>query len=373
MYERVDEFGPEKIIEVHDVSIGLHAVCVIDNTALGIGKGGIRMVPDITTAEVASLARTMTWKNAMAGIPFGGAKSGILADPKKADKEKLIRAFGRALKNVIPSLYCAGPDMNTTENEMGILADEIGDPKACTGKPLSMGGLPHELGSTGYGVAHAALEAVRAKGMSIEGATVAIEGFGNVGTFTMKFLTDMGAKVICVSDSSGAVYNKNGFDYETMMKVKKEKGTVTAYDGCSREGGPDGCRVMGPSSLFETECDILIPGARPNAIHKDNVDRINAKIIVEAANIPMDYETEKKLIRRGVLIVPDFIANAGGVISSYVEYIGGSKEQMFKMVEEKVSENVRLAITMSKDKDNDLRAAGLEIAKNRVLEAMKRR
>ncbi len=371
MYEKADEFGPEKIIEVHDAKAGLHAVCVIDNTAIGIGKGGIRMVPDITVEEVAGLARAMTWKNAMAGIPFGGTKSGIRADPKKVNKEALMRAFGRAMKNVIPSIYCAGPDMNTTEAEMGFLASEIGDPKACTGKPSSMKGLPHELGSTGFGVAQATRVALAHKGIPINGATVAIEGFGNVGTFTMKFLTEMGAKVIAVSDSAGTAYNRGGFDYGRMMRIKKEKGTVTGYDGCSVNGGPDGCKVMGPTSLFEVECDVLIPGARPNVIREDNVDKIRTKVIVEAANIPMDYEIEKRLAKRGILIIPDFVANAGGVISSYVEYIGGTQAEMFKMVEEKVSGNTKIAL--EKAQNNDVRAAALEIAKERVISAMRKK
>ena len=360
MYEKTDEFGPEKVIEVHDAKSGWHAVCVIDNTAIGIGKGGIRLVPDITINEVAALARAMTWKNALAGIPFGGAKSGIKADPKTADKEKLMRAFASALKCVIPSLYCAGPDMNTTEREMGFLADELGDMKAATGKPASMGGLPHELGSTGFGVAQSAFEALAHKEMDVNGVRIAIEGFGNVGTFTMKHLCEKGAKVIAVSDSRGAVYDERGLDYDALLKAKAEKGTVTAYG--------NGAKILDSASLFSLQCDMLIPGARPNVITAVNAPLVKAKIIVEAANIPMSVEVEKSLSSRGILMIPDFVANAGGVISSYVEYIGGSESEMFAMVQEKITSNTRLVLENTIN--NDTRAAALKIAKERVIGAM---
>ncbi|MEO0248403.1 MAG: Glu/Leu/Phe/Val dehydrogenase dimerization domain-containing protein, partial [candidate division WOR-3 bacterium] len=151
MYD-IDGIGPERVLEVYDQKTGMHGVAVIDNTARGVGKGGIRMVPDLTTAEVRGLARAMTWKNAMADIPFGGAKSGIRADPRKlapAQKEAIVRAFARKISELVPKHYIAGPDMNMTEKEMAYFADELQTPMACTGKPAQMGGLPHELGSTG--------------------------------------------------------------------------------------------------------------------------------------------------------------------------------------------------------------------------------
>ena len=189
--KREDEFGFEKVIEVYDQKTGMQGVCVIHNTARGPGKGGIRMVPDVTTEEVMGLARAMSWKNAMADLPFGGAKSGIKADPRKltpAQKEGMMRAFARKIAHVIPREYIAGPDMNTTEKEMAQFADELGTSMACTGKPASVGGLPHELGSTGFGVAHAAKVAVEFSGKNLNGMSVAIEGYGNVGTFTHQFL-----------------------------------------------------------------------------------------------------------------------------------------------------------------------------------------
>ncbi|MEW6723000.1 MAG: Glu/Leu/Phe/Val dehydrogenase [Candidatus Micrarchaeota archaeon] len=359
---REDEFGFEKIIEVYDQKTGMQGVCAIHNTARGPGKGGIRMVPDVTTEEVMGLARAMTWKNAMADLPFGGAKSGIKADPRKLtpeQKEGQMRAFARKIKEAVPELYIAGPDMNTTEREMAQFADEIGTPRACTGKPLSVGGLPHELGSTGFGVATATKVAVEHMGKDLNGMTVAIEGFGNVGTFTMKYLTEWGAKVVALSDSKGTIYRKEGLGYEEMMKVKAENGTVTAGSG----------EKLDASKLFELPVDIVVPGARPDVINAGNVNGLKCKILAEAANLPAKYDVEKVLMKKGVTVLPDFVANAGGVISSWCETMGWDTDDMFRVVESKIKNNTKAMLERSSP-DNDTRRAAMEIAKERVRDAM---
>jgi len=358
-----DEWGPEKILSVYDPKTGMKGFTVIDNTAIGPGKGGIRMVPDVTVGEVFGLARAMTWKNALAEIPFGGAKSGIIWDGK-TDKEILMRAFARAIKCVVPSEYVAGPDMNTTEKEMAIFADEIGSRKASTGKPKEMGGLPHELGSTGFGVAESVDVAVDFLGWDMSDMKIAIEGFGNVGTFAAKFLEEKGAKIVAVSDSKGTIYNKEGLDVEKLIKVKSETRAVKNYD--------DG-KVMESEKLFELPVDILIPGARPNVITDKNKKNVQAKVIVEAANIPISVPVEEWLNKRGILVVPDFICNAGGVISSYIEFIEGTEEQMFKTVREKVRHNTELVLKKAKDSEETLRNTALKIAQERVRKAMVKR
>jgi glutamate dehydrogenase (NAD(P)+) len=359
---REDEFGFEKIIEVYDQRTGMQGVCAIHNTARGPGKGGIRMVPDVTVEEVMGLARAMTWKNAMADLPFGGAKSGIRADPRKLtpqQKEEQMRAFARKIKEVVPSLYIAGPDMNTTEREMAQFSDEIGTHRACTGKPSSMGGLPHELGSTGFGVAVSTKMAVEHAGKSLSGMTVAIEGFGNVGTFTMKYLHGFGATVVAVSDSKGTIHDAHGLDYNELVRTKEEKGTVTAYGKGEK---------LDTGKLFELPVDIIVPGARPDVINPGNVDRIKAKFVAEAANLPAKYEVEKVLMKKGVTVLPDFVANAGGVISSYCETMGWNSSTMFKVVEDKIKNNTKAMLERAKD--NDTRKAAMEIARERVFEAM---
>jgi glutamate dehydrogenase (NAD(P)+) len=353
-----DKFGFEKVIEVYDQKTGMEGVCVIHNTARGPGKGGIRMVPDITVEEVMGLARAMTWKNAMADLPFGGAKSGIKADPSKlgpAQKEAIVRAFARKIADVMPEQYIAGPDMNMSEKEMAYIADECADPRVVTGKPAELGGLPHELGSTGYGVALATKIAVEHDEKSLDGMKVAIEGFGNVGTFTMKFLSEWGASVVAVSDSKG-------IDYEKLMKTKSEKKTVTAYQ--------DG-KVLEGKAVFEVDCDILVPGARPNVITAENAGRVKAKYITEAANLPIPADVELLLAKKGRVVLPDFVANAGGVISSWCETAGIGEKEMFSVVKEKIEKNTR--ILLEKAKNLETRKAALEIAKERVEAAMRYR
>lgn len=360
-----DKFGFEKIVEVYDQRTGMQGVCVIHNSARGPGKGGIRMVPDITTEEVMGLAKAMTWKNAMADIPFGGAKSGIKADPKKmtpGEKEVIVRAFARKIAELVPDQYIAGPDMNMAEKDMAEIAGELKEKNAATGKPTSMGGLPHELGSTGYGVVVSTKVAVDFLGLDMNDMKVAIEGFGNVGTFTMKHLAEMGAKTVAVSDSKGTIYDENGLDYEALMKTKSEKKTVTAHD----KG-----KVLGTKDLFELPVDILIPGARPDVITSENVGNVKAKIISEAANLPIPYETEKVLMKKGVTIIPDFVANAGGVISSWCETMGWEPDAMFSIVSSKISANTRVMLERAEDKDT--RKAALDIAEERVLDAMANR
>ncbi len=368
-----DEFGPEKILEVYDPRTKMHGFVVLDNLALGPGKGGIRMTPTVTVEEVAKLARIMTWKNALADLPFGGAKAGIAADVRKlsrGQKLDIVRAFGKAIRPICPSEYIAGPDMNTGEEEMAAFSLAVGSWQACTGKPANMCvsgnkcGLPHELGSTGFGVFHAAKVACGHIGMDIKGASVAIEGFGNVGTFAMKFLEKEGAKVVAVSDSKGAVYNKDGIAYEKLEKTKRDKDTVTAY----RPG-----KVLTGNRLFELPVDMLVTAALPDIITEKNWRNVKARVIVEGSNIPMMPEIEEKLHRKGVLVVPDFVANAGGVISSYSEYMGRTMENMFETVREKITRNTLLVLERSEKKGTLPRKAAMDIAVERVRKAMEKR
>lgn len=362
-----DNIGPEKIIEVYDAKTGMHGVVVIDNTALGPGKGGIRMTPTVNAEEVFKLARVMTWKTALAELPFGGAKSGIFADPKKISlkqKEAMVKAFARALKCVVPSQYIAAPDMNTGEREMKWFSQAAGSPKACTGKPKSMKGLPHELGSTGFGVYHSALRALKFKGIPVEGARIAVEGFGNVGSFAAKFLTQKGAILVGVSDSQGCIMNEDGMPLKDLVSVKKKKGSVNYY----QKGYSGVC-----GRLASIDCDVLITAAVPNFINESNYRFVKSKIIVEGSNIPMPLYVEEKLHEREVLVVPDFVANAGGVISSYIEFKGGNARQMFKAVEQKVVKNTDLALKLSEKQGIFPRGAAQEIAVQRVQKAMKKR
>jgi len=353
-----DKFGPEKIIQVYDPETGMRGITVIHNTNLGPGKGGIRMTPTVDVEEVYKLAETMTWKNALAGIPFGGAKSGIIADDRKLtqeEKDKIVAAFARALKNIAPTEYIAGPDMNMAEHEMQVFAEANGNKNSCTGKPKEMGGLPHELGSTGFGVYHALLTALEF--VKLEDPKVAIEGFGNVGTFVMKFLSEKGIKVVAVSDSKGTIYDENGLDYEKLMKTKEETGSVINYGSGKKLESKD---------IVSLDVDILVPAAIPDLINEENKNDVKAKLIVCGSNIAMTEEIEEEFHEKGILVVPDFVANAGGVISSYVETINGTPEQMFEMVEKNITENTKEVLRRSEEKNISPRKAAMGIAIERV-------
>ncbi len=356
-----DDYGPEKIIEVYHPKSGMRGFVVIDNTALGPGKGGIRMTPSVSMDEVARLARAMTWKCSLAGLPFGGAKSGIIADPKQMtpqQKDEYVRAFGQAIKIICPSMYVAAPDINTAEHEMQVLAKAVGSLKACTGKPRKMKGIPHELGSTGFGVFHATVVAAQFAKIDLKKATVAVEGFGNVGEFAAQFLVKHGAKLVAVSDSKGVIYNVHGLDFNRLKTIKKRHGTVTAYSPGD---------VLPNRSIITLPVDVLVTAAVPDLIKEEDIASVGAKLIVEGSNIPATAKAEQLLHEKGILVVPDFVANAGGVISSYVEYIGGSPEKMFRLVKQKIVANTRLVLETARKKKIKPRDAAQDIAVKRVL------
>lgn len=351
-----DNIGPRYVVKIYYRELGVHGVLVIDNTTLGPGKGGIRMTPTVTEEEITRLARAMTYKNALAGIPFGGAKAGLALDPKTADektKKKVVEWFARELKPFLSKLYIAGPDINMAEKEMAIFVRAVNDNRAATGKPKRLNGLPHELGSTGFGVAEAAKLALIHHGLPSAGARVAIEGFGNVGVFAARFLTEAGMKIVAVSDSKGTIYNQNGLPWRELVKVKKEKGSVVNFLNSEK---------LGNEKIFTLPVDALIPAALPDVINAGNADQVKAKIIVEGANIAITAEAETKLATRGVLVIPDIVANAGGVISSYAEYRGYSAEKMFKLVKRKITKSVTAILAEAKKTGQSPRAVAMAFA-----------
>ena len=361
---KYDKFGPETVLQVYDAKTGMQGIVVIDNTLRGPGKGGIRMTPTVTVGEVARLARIMTWKCALADLPFGGAKSGIVADDKKISKlkkEEMVRAFARAVKIISPARYIAAPDMNTGEEEMRWLVEEIGSKQAATGKPSALGGLPHELGSTGFGVYSATRVAAELLDLDLRDATVAVEGFGNVGAFAAKYLYEHGATVIGVSDSKGVICNRNGLDIAALLRVKKASGSVIEF----RPG-----EVFHCEHLLDLKADILVTAAVPDFIKIGDVDRLRFKVIVEGSNIPMTQEVEEHCMEKGILVVPDFVANAGGLISSYVEYIGGDENRAFKQIKKNVSANTRLVLETARQTKRLPRDCALDLAKSRLLAKM---
>lgn len=223
VFSLMDEWGPEKIVCVSDRKTGMRGVLVLDNTALGMGKGGTRMSPTLTVREVARLARTMTWKWAAVDLYHGGAKAGILGDPNSPNKEAILRAFARALVNEVPKEYVFGLDMGLSERDAAIFIDELGDRGAAVGLPRQLGGLPYdELGVTGYGVAEAADAAAGTIGLDLAGARVTIQGFGAVGRAAAERFAELGAMVVSVSTAVGAVHDPNGLDIERLVRLREQ-------------------------------------------------------------------------------------------------------------------------------------------------------
>lgn len=366
-----DELGPKYVLETFDPKLNFRGVLVIDSLALGVGKGGIRMTPTVSASEVWRLARAMTLKNALAELPFGGAKAGIVFDPARAsltEKKAVIESFGKDLKPFCPKYYIAGPDMNTGEKEMEWFAKAVGNWHAATGKPTNVCiklfgdkwercGIPHEFGSTGFGVAHATKVAFDLSGLNIKGAKAAIAGFGNVGTFSFKYLQSMGARVVAVSDAEGAVFNSQGLDYNELMAQKMAGRSVIRAKGA---------KVINREAIYELPVDILIPAAVADVINEKNFNKVQAKIIVEGANIPIKEGFEERLHKKGILIVPDVVANSGGVISSFAEYKGYHQKKMFEIVEKKIEKMTKTVLTEALKKNLAPRQVAQDIAFQRV-------
>jgi glutamate dehydrogenase (NAD(P)+) len=373
-WEEIDEWGPEKVLQVYDSDTGMKGVLVIDNTSKGPGKGGIRFAPSVTPLEVFSLARTMTWKCAAAGLPFGGAKGGIIADPNKVDRVSWMKSFAKMIRPYCPSQYIAATDVGTTELDMAIFAHEIGDMRACTGKPSELGGIPHELGTTGYGVSVALqtafdiLKELKIIQLSKSQTRVVIQGFGNVGSFAARFLDQNGIKVVGVSDVSGFIYSKdkNGLNIPKLMKDMKGKAKLSDL----KDYGYD---IKDKEEIFEIALDIFIPAAMGGVINNKTAPKLlgnGVKMVVEAANIPTTVDACEYLYKNKIWIIPDFLANAGGVIGSFVEYQGRTEKEAFDLIEYKITKNIKEVLTEAIMKEENPRKIATELSKQIVYRAM---
>jgi len=355
------------------------------NSALGPYKGGIRYHPDVTMEEVIALSMIMTWKNALAGLPYGGGKGGVRVNPKELTKqelEQLTRNYVRGIARYIgPDVDIPAPDVYTDPQVMAWVLDEFINLKmgsfewgVVTGKPLLLGGLQTRVKATGLGVALVAkLSAERALG-GLEGARVVVHGFGNVGQFAAKTLSEWGAKVVAVSDSKSAVYSKNGLDVDRLIEVKMRTDRVGDY--------PGGQALPSPDDVLSVEADIAIPASVAGVINSQTAKALKAKIVVEGANAPTTVEADDMLAERGVLVVPDILANSGGVITSHIEWVNNrmgawlKEEEAERRLREKMEENFRAVWAYWEGKlgrQAPMRLAAYVIAVDRVVSALKLR
>lgn len=357
-FDLADEYGPSRIIHIHRPIVGLKAIVVVDNTACGTAIGGVRMAPDVSLLECFRLARAMTWKNAAAGIPHGGGKSVIFADPRMPAerKEELMRAFARTIGDIAD--YVPGPDMGTDEMCMGWVKDETG---RALGLPAAVGGIPlDEIGATGFGLAASVDVARTFIGLDLEGACVAIQGFGAVGKHAARFLAEKGAVLVAASDTSCTLADPEGLDIPKLVALKRNGKSLQEFG----QG-----RVLDVDAIIDITCDIWIPAARPDVLRADNIGRLKARLVPQGANVPCTAEAERAMHERGILTVPDFIANAGGVMCAAVEYRGGTQKAAFDYIDERIRDNTRLVLDRSKKSGCMPRAAALARAEARVREA----
>jgi glutamate dehydrogenase (NAD(P)+) len=288
------------------------------NVTRGPAKGGIRYGPDVTLDEVKALAMWMTWKCAVVGIPFGGAKGGVICDPKNmnpGELERLTRRYATEISIIIgPHGDIPAPDVNTNSQVMAWIMDTYSMhegysiPAVVTGKPLSIGGSE----ATATGVLFVTRQAAKHIGMPLQGARVSIQGYGNAGSIAARLFHNEGCKVVAVSDTRGGIYNESGLDPSAVLRHKQEKGSVTDFPRAQKIGVQD---------VLEVPCDILIPAATEGVITVRNADRVQARIVSEAANGPTTPEADKILFARDIIVVPDILANAGGVTVSYFEWV----------------------------------------------------
>jgi glutamate dehydrogenase (NAD(P)+) len=342
--------------------LGLRAILVVDNVAAGPAIGGVRMAEDVGFEECFRLARAMTMKNAAAGLAHGGGKAVIFGDPKQpaGRKEQLLRAFAGAIGPIAD--YIPGPDMGTDETCMAWIEDEIG---RAVGLPPELGGIPlDEIGATGFGLAVCAEAAQAAAGIDLQGARVVVQGFGSVGQHAARFLAEKGALLVAAADSTGAVIDPDGIDVSALIASKAETGRVCDY----RTG-----QKADRDAVVDVPCEIWIPAARPDVIRADNVDRLQTRLVLQGANIAVTAEAEARLHARGVLAIPDFIANAGGVICAAVEYRGGTQAGAFETIAEKIRSNTEQVLEEAGRAQVPPRQAAVELATRRVRSAMRYR
>ncbi|MFX1514130.1 MAG: Glu/Leu/Phe/Val dehydrogenase, partial [Promethearchaeota archaeon] len=366
----MDKWGPEEVIQVYDPETQMQGVLVIDNTVLGPAKGGIRISTRITPLEVFKLARAMTWKCALADIPFGGAKSGIRANPYEIDKIKYIKAFAEKIAPFVPYKYMAKPELGVGENEIGAFVETIGDLQGATGKPAVLGGIPYELGTIGFGLGVALDTGLQILHDFIHlpddlsKTKVAIQGFDCTGLGIARYLCARNVSIVAISDKWGTTYNPEGIEIakaEKFSYATSKKQSIKNY-----ENGTS----LSREALVRIDCDILICCTCDIVINEKTYPYIKAKYIIEGINNCTDSKLERKLYEKGAIILPDFLVNAGGVIGSYAEYKKMDGADAFSLIESKIKQNTKLITERALNTGLIPREVAKDIAQQRILDAL---
>jgi glutamate dehydrogenase (NAD(P)+) len=351
------------------------------NDARGPYKGGIRYHPQVSIDEVKALSMWMTWKCAVADIPYGGGKGGIICNPKEmsvGELERMTRRYAYAIADIIgphtdipaPDVYTGGKEMAWIMDTYSALKGNFVQPEVITGKPIAIGGSLGRNEATGRGLAFTVREAAKKLKINMKGATVAVQGFGNAGQFASQLVAEQGATIIAASDSKGGVYNKSGMDAAALRKHKEKTGSVVGFSGA---------KSISNEELLETDCTILIPAALENQITGKNASKVKAKLVAEAANGPTTPEADDILFRNKILTIPDILANGGGVTVSYFEWLQNLRREYWTEAEvnERLDRNITKSFldtyATSEKYGVNMRKASTVLAVNRVVEAVQLR
>lgn len=351
------------------------------NDARGPFKGGIRYHPQVSIDEVKALSMWMTWKCAIANIPYGGGKGGIICNPKQmstGELERMTRRYAYAIADIIgphtdipaPDVYTGGKEMSWIMDTYSALKGNFVQPEVITGKPLAIGGSLGRNEATGRGLSFTVREAAKKLGINLRAATVAVQGFGNAGQFAAQLLEEMGAKVLAVSDSQGGISNKNGISIGSVRAHKEKTGSVVGFPGSNS---------ISNEEILETDCTILVPAALENQITKNNAANVSAKLVAEAANGPTTPEADEILHKNKIMVIPDVLANSGGVTVSYFEWLQNlrreywTEEQVNSMLDKKMTEAFSDVYDTHDKYQVNMRKASIALAVGRVTEAIKTR
>ena len=362
-----DQLGPEKLLHVYDPMTGMKGVVVVDTSSTMGAAGGLRMLPDFTTDDIFRFARATSYKFAFLDLPIGGAKAGIWAEPEihGPQRKELFASFGNAIKALLCSGVTLAADMGTDRDDIAVLYETACTTKRSTGLSTQVvDGEPLEDHAGGYGVVVAAVAACQAAGLNIKDARVAIEGFGKMGGTVARYISESGAKVVAISTINGAAYNKDGLDVMTMLQARKVAGDK-AITECRQ------AKHIKPKDLYGLKVDIFIPGARPHVITKKNAKSIKARAVACAADLPITDEAEEILFKRGIISVPDFISNAGGMVFDVVDAVGGSSDDVFRVLRDYYGPQISQLLTESKQQKINPRTLAVRKAAEKILAARK--
>lgn len=368
---------------MYDPRTDTQAFLVIDTLQTGLAGGGIRMTPHVTLDEVRRLAKTMTYKFGAAKVPLGGAKSGIVADPDSSHKKKHLAAFAHMAAPFLKTLYVAGEDLGTTAEDIAYIYKEVGiswvkvakEKMAERGQelqipddfePSAAGGENLEEILTGFGIAEVSAEACNFTGLKRDQARVAIQGFGTVGSMAAKFMSDKGFRIVAVADISGTIYHPDGLPLGELLAAKDKSGTI------DRAEMPQDCQILDRDEWLNLDVDILVPAAIGDAIRKDNVSGVKAKLVVEGANFPVTEEAERYFYQHGIANVPDFIANAGSAGGFGMLLTGQvplDPDTILEALASRLRETTREVLSLSREKGISPRSAAIRLAEERLGEA----